>query len=40
LSIGYNRAANIIERMEAEGMISEAGAGGKREILLPEEGEF
>lgn len=40
LSIGYNRAANIIERMEAEGMISEAGAGGKREILLPEEGAF
>ena len=40
LSIGYNRAANIVERMEAEGMISEAGAGGKREILLPEEGEF
>ncbi len=38
LSIGYNRAANIVERMEAEGMISEAGAGGKREILLPEEG--
>ncbi|MCF6219745.1 MAG: DNA translocase FtsK 4TM domain-containing protein [Robiginitomaculum sp.] len=40
LSIGYNRAANIVERMEAEGMISEAGAGGKREILLPEEGAF
>jgi len=40
LSIGYNRAANIVERMEAEGMISEAGAGGKREILLPEAGEF
>ncbi len=40
LSIGYNRAANIIERMEAEGMISEAGAGGKREILLPENDGF
>ncbi len=40
LSIGYNRAANIIERMEAEGMISEAGAGGKREILLPEDDGF
>jgi DNA segregation ATPase FtsK/SpoIIIE, S-DNA-T family len=40
LSIGYNRAANIVERMEAEGMISEAGPGGKREILLPEEGAF
>ncbi|MBC6403297.1 MAG: DNA translocase FtsK 4TM domain-containing protein [Hyphomonadaceae bacterium] len=36
LSIGYNRAANLIERMEAEGMIGPAGPGGKREILLPD----
>ncbi|MEE9272498.1 MAG: DNA translocase FtsK 4TM domain-containing protein [Robiginitomaculum sp.] len=36
LSIGYNRAANIVERMEAEDMIGPAGAGGKREIFLPE----
>ncbi|HHL42421.1 MAG TPA: DNA translocase FtsK [Hellea balneolensis] len=36
LGIGYNRAANIIERMEADGMIGPAGAGGKREIFLPE----
>jgi len=36
LSIGYNRAANLIERMESEGMIGESGAGGKREIFLPE----
>jgi S-DNA-T family DNA segregation ATPase FtsK/SpoIIIE len=40
LSIGYNRAADLIERMEQEGMISEAGSGGKREIFLPEEDEF
>lgn len=36
LSIGYNRAANLIERMESEGMIGPSGAGGKREIFLPE----
>jgi DNA segregation ATPase FtsK/SpoIIIE, S-DNA-T family len=34
LSIGYNRAATLIERMEKEGVISEANAAGKREILL------
>lgn len=37
LSIGYNRAADLIERMEGEGMIGPSGAGGKREIFLPEE---
>jgi len=40
LSIGYNRAADLIERMEGEGMISEAASGGKREVLLPEEEPF
>ncbi len=35
LSIGYNRAADLIERMEAEGVIGPAGRGGKREILAP-----
>jgi len=35
LSIGYNRAADLIERMESEGMISPAMSGGKRDILLP-----
>ncbi len=37
LSIGYNRAADLIERMESEGMISPAMSGGKRDILLPEQ---
>jgi S-DNA-T family DNA segregation ATPase FtsK/SpoIIIE len=34
LSIGYNRAADLIERMEREGLISPANAVGKREILM------
>jgi len=34
LSIGYNRAASIIERMEQEGLISAANHAGKREILV------
>ena len=33
LGIGYNKAANLIERMEAEGVISVPGPGGKRTIL-------
>jgi S-DNA-T family DNA segregation ATPase FtsK/SpoIIIE len=33
LQIGYNRAARIIERMEAEGIITAANHVGKREIL-------
>ncbi|HHK73609.1 MAG TPA: hypothetical protein ENJ57_00440, partial [Rhizobiales bacterium] len=39
LSIGYNRAATIIERMEDEGIIGPANHAGKREILLPEPDE-
>ncbi|WP_279111292.1 FtsK/SpoIIIE family DNA translocase [Bartonella apis] len=39
LGIGYNRAATIVERMEAEGLISPANHAGKREILVPEEDE-
>lgn len=34
LSIGYNRAANLIERMESEGVISAANHAGKRDILV------
>jgi S-DNA-T family DNA segregation ATPase FtsK/SpoIIIE len=39
LQIGYNRAARLIERMEAEGVISQANHVGKREVLLPGGGE-
>jgi S-DNA-T family DNA segregation ATPase FtsK/SpoIIIE len=34
LSIGYNRAADVIERMEREGLIGPANNVGKREILI------
>ncbi len=34
LSIGYNRAATLIERMEQEGIISSANHAGKRDILV------
>jgi len=37
LSIGYNRAATIIEKMEQEGVISPANHAGKREILVGDE---
>ncbi|MEF2552219.1 DNA translocase FtsK [Aurantimonas sp. A2-1-M11] len=37
LSIGYNRAASIIERMEREGVVGPANHAGKREILVPTE---
>ena len=33
LQIGYNRAARIIEKMEKDGIISEANNSGKREVL-------
>ena len=39
LSIGYNRAASIIERMEQEGVVSRANHAGKRDILVPEDEE-
>lgn len=35
LRIGYNRAADLIDRMEAEGVISKPNIAGKREILVP-----
>lgn len=32
-SIGFNRAARIVDQMEAEGIVSAAGKNGKREVL-------
>ena len=34
LQIGYNRAARLIDKMEAEGVISGANHVGKRDILV------
>ena len=33
LQVGYNRAASLIERMEQEGVVSQANHAGKRDIL-------
>ncbi|MDQ2120439.1 DNA translocase FtsK [Escherichia coli] len=33
--IGYNRAARIIEQMEAQGIVSQQGHNGNREVLAP-----
>jgi len=35
LRIGYNRAARLIDTMEAAGLVSEAGHNGNREVLVP-----
>ena len=40
LGIGYNKAANLVEQMERDGMIGPSGPGGKREIFLPEQGGY
>jgi S-DNA-T family DNA segregation ATPase FtsK/SpoIIIE len=37
LSIGYNRAASIIERMEKEGLVGPANHAGKRDILVEDD---
>jgi S-DNA-T family DNA segregation ATPase FtsK/SpoIIIE len=34
LSVGYNKAASLIERMEKEGVVSPPSHSGKREILV------
>ena len=35
LRVGYNRAARLIEAMEQAGVVSEMGANGNREVLVP-----
>ncbi len=35
LRIGYNRAARLIEAMEAAGVVTEMGTNGQREVLAP-----
>jgi len=34
LSVGYNKAASLVERMEKEGVVSPPNHAGKREILV------
>jgi DNA segregation ATPase FtsK/SpoIIIE, S-DNA-T family len=36
LSVGYNKAAKLVEQMEEQGVISQANHVGKREVLVPE----
>lgn len=40
LRIGYNRAARLIETMEAAGVVSAAGHNGNREVLAPGRGDY
>ena len=35
LRVGYNRAARLIEAMEAAGVVTEMGTNGSREVLVP-----
>jgi S-DNA-T family DNA segregation ATPase FtsK/SpoIIIE len=38
LRVGYNRAARLIEQMEASGVVSSMGNNGSREVLAPSSG--
>jgi S-DNA-T family DNA segregation ATPase FtsK/SpoIIIE len=40
LSVGYNRAASLVERMEQEGIVGPANHVGKRAIIAGERGGF
>ena len=35
LSVGYNKAASLVERMEREGVVAAPNHSGKREVLAP-----
>jgi len=35
LKVGYNRAARMIEQMEAAGVVSSVQGGGSREVIAP-----
>ncbi|MFT6224647.1 MAG: S-DNA-T family DNA segregation ATPase FtsK/SpoIIIE [Paracoccaceae bacterium] len=37
LSIGYNKAARLVEQMEDQGVVSSSNHVGKREVLVPEQ---
>jgi S-DNA-T family DNA segregation ATPase FtsK/SpoIIIE len=39
LRIGYNRAARLLEQMEAQGVVSGMGHNGNRDILVPKRDE-
>jgi DNA segregation ATPase FtsK/SpoIIIE, S-DNA-T family len=38
LAIGYNRAADLIERMEHDGLVGPPNGAGKRELLMERSG--